>query len=54
MGAKIETPRILEVAHGVQAEFLNADAIAWEEIHVRIVEFEADTSRGRLPALRTI
>ena len=53
VGAKIEMPWILKIAYGIQAQLVDAQAVARQEIDAGGVQFEARAAHDRLPAVRT-
>jgi hypothetical protein len=53
-GAKVKMLWILEVAHGMQTELLDANVVPRQEVYMGGVDFQARASHGGLPAVRPV
>lgn len=53
-GAKIKMPWIIEIAHRVQPQLLDSNAIPWQERDVGGMDFQTDAPGHRVPVVSTV
>ncbi len=53
-GAEIKMPWVFEIAHGVQPQSLDRNAVTWEEHDVGGMDFQADAAYNCVPAVGVV